>query len=277
MATRNAGAAAAAMLSIATATYVSCQKRQERQNEILLTTGEETTKLSRDDYKKYTKATERILDEVRLEIVRSVDTFKASADSAVQDTKLHAVVASRFLDLVTRSAVAMVDYKLHQQGWMGNNDLSAVHERTAASIYEACASHGGVLVKMGQYIATNTSGFLPQAYIDALTPLQDSCAPLSVEQVEEMLEQELRKIYGKQPAGNEPLWKDVFLEIDPVPLGSASLAQVHAATLLDGRRVALKVQRPNLDVTTRSDMLALNLLSRAVERAFPGSGFDWML
>ena len=74
--------------------------------------------------------------------------------------------------------------------------------------------------------------------------------------------------------GNGSPIDQVFLDFDPVPLGAASLAQVHSATLKDGRRVAIKVQRKNLSTTTKADMFALQILARAVDRAFPGSDFE---
>lgn len=217
-----------------------------------------------------------ILDEARNDIRWSIKNFNEVAGSTLTDTKVRAMVAARFLDVLTRSATAMLDYKFHEAFHKGE-DLHAVHARNAKSLHEACSTHGGLLVKLGQYVATTSGGFIPREYVDALKPLQDECAPLSVEQVLECIEKELRTIYPNHTHHEGPLWKLVFDEIEPVPLGSASLAQVHSATLKGGRKVALKVQRPNLDASTKADMVALTLLSRAVERSFPGTGFDWML
>jgi aarF domain-containing kinase len=202
------------------------------------------------------------------------------------------MVAGRFLDLMTRSGMAIVDYKLHgllykkkeEDGEEEDENEKAarhkLHTRNAESMYEACAQHGGLLVKMGQYLATTASTVLPTEYSNALARLQDNCAPMEYEQVRECIEAELSRLHGsKTPSdGVSTCWIDqIFDEIKERPLGSASLAQVHAATLKDGRRVALKVQRPNLNRTTMADLLALSILSKAVERAFPGSNFDWML
>jgi len=123
--------------------------------------------------------------------------------------------------------------------------------------------------------------FHKSSYIDTLRPLLDECAPLPFHEIEAVLEQELRWIATDNTTtiqyDETPCWKQTFIEIHPVPLGSASLAQVHKATLQDGTTVALKIQRPNLHKTVKADMLALSLLSKAVEWAFPKSGFDWML
>jgi predicted unusual protein kinase regulating ubiquinone biosynthesis (AarF/ABC1/UbiB family) len=214
--------------------------------------------------------TERILLEARNEMHDNIAQFRKI--KVVEDTKVKALVASRFIDLLSRSAVVMLEYKIHELLDRSDEELHEVHERSAKSLFDSCAGHGGLLVKLGQYMSNNGGGILPSEYVEALKPLQDACGPLPIETIHKCVEEELHKIFGK-----ECKIEDIFREIDPIPLGSASLAQVHAATLKDGRRIALKVQRPNLDITTKADMVALKALSRAVERAFPGSGFEWML
>lgn len=268
MATRRATMAATAVMvsSITAATYVSsCQEQQERDD------GKNT--LAFQPMTVSLDAAQRLLDETTLQLSRLQN---ATSDS-LQDAKIRVIVAGRFLDLLSRSAFAILDYKLAKVLYGEDVDLTSVHERTSQSMYEACCSHGGVLVKVGQYLVASGGGFIPQTYIDALRPLQDECAPLPLEEIEHVIEQEMRILYGNAISRDGPLWKQAFSEIDPVPLGSASLAQVHKATLQDGREVAIKIQRPNLDKTLRADMLALSLLSKAVEQAFPGAGFDWIL
>jgi ubiquinone biosynthesis protein len=76
---------------------------------------------------------------------------------------------------------------------------------------------------------------LPQQYIDELEHLQDDVPPMPYEQVEQTIEEELRARISK-----------LFASFDREPLGSASLGQVHAAELRDGRSVVVKAQRPNL-------------------------------
>ena len=56
-------------------------------------------------------------------------------------------------------------------------------------------------------------------------------------------------------------WQDVFAELDPTPLGSASIAQVHRARLHDGTVVAVKVRRPGIDATMEAD---ITLMRRTV-------------
>jgi predicted unusual protein kinase regulating ubiquinone biosynthesis (AarF/ABC1/UbiB family) len=93
---------------------------------------------------------------------------------------------------------------------------------------------GPAYVKLGQVLSTRPD-LLPQPYIDELEHLQDDVAPLPAAVVEDVLEEELGGRIAK-----------LFGSFDPDPLGSASLGQVHAATLRDGRPVVVKVQRPGI-------------------------------
>jgi ubiquinone biosynthesis protein len=93
---------------------------------------------------------------------------------------------------------------------------------------------GPAYIKLGQVLSTRPD-LLPRPYIDELEHLQDDVPPMPFEVVEQTLEEELRARISK-----------LFESFEPEPLGSASLGQVHAAILRDGRSVVVKVQRPNL-------------------------------
>ncbi len=93
---------------------------------------------------------------------------------------------------------------------------------------------GPAYIKLGQVLSTRPD-LLPRPYIQELEHLQDDVPQMSFEQVEQSIEQELHARISK-----------LFESFDPKPLGSASLGQVHAAELRDGRSVVIKVQRPNL-------------------------------
>ncbi len=101
---------------------------------------------------------------------------------------------------------------------------------------------GPSFVKIGQTLA-NRSEILPKAYCEELSKLQTSCDPLPFEDVKKAL----YDIYGQQ-------FEELFDSIDPKPLGSASLAQVHKARLTGGDIVAVKVQRPGVQVTMAQDI-----------------------
>lgn len=88
----------------------------------------------------------------------------------------------------------------------------------------------------------------PKAYTDRLMSLQDSVEPVPISVVRAVVRQDLLE--------GEPL-ENLFKEFDEVPLGSASIAQVHRAVLRDGREVAVKVQRPSEEPKLRGDIANL--------------------
>ncbi len=113
---------------------------------------------------------------------------------------------------------------------------------------------GPTFVKIGQGLSTRPD-FVPQPYIEALERMQDQVAPVPVEQIREVIESELGVRVSK-----------LFATFDEKPIAAASLAQVHAATLRDGRRVAVKVQRPDIANVIRSDLDLLASLAGKVDR-----------
>ena len=113
---------------------------------------------------------------------------------------------------------------------------------------------GPTFVKIGQALSTR-SDMVPPAYIAALERIQDEVQPLPFEQVREVVERELGLKLSQ-----------AFSGFDEVPLGSASLAQVHRAQLRDGRPVAVKVQRPDIVQGIREDLDALASLADKADR-----------
>src|SRR5690348_11584745 len=105
---------------------------------------------------------------------------------------------------------------------------------------------GPTFIKLGQILSTRHD-LLPAAYTEALSRLQDRVAPFPFEQAEHTIATEL----GVRPS-------KIFASIDPQPVASASLGQVHHATLRDGRSVAVKVQRPNIRPRVEEDLNALD-------------------
>jgi ubiquinone biosynthesis protein len=121
----------------------------------------------------------------------------------------------------------------------------------------AFAALGPTFVKFGQALSVR-SDVLPAALVHELTALQDAVPPMPLPEVVTCIEQEL----------GVP-WTRVFATVDPTPLGSASIAQVHQATLLTGEEVAIKVRRPGLAATIESDIAILDQLARLLVRRLP--------
>ncbi len=113
---------------------------------------------------------------------------------------------------------------------------------------------GPTFVKLGQILSTRPDLF-PVPYIIELSKLQDSVPPQEWKTMRTVLCEE----YGRDP-------EEIFTKIDVQPLGSASLAQVHAASMADGSQVVLKIQRPNITEIVNADLGILMDLAGLAQR-----------
>ncbi|MGH7765499.1 MAG: ABC1 kinase family protein [Candidatus Dormibacteraceae bacterium] len=112
---------------------------------------------------------------------------------------------------------------------------------------------GPTFIKLGQLLSTRYD-LLPDVYVDALARLQDDVTPFSFAEVEQIVNSELGLRMSK-----------AFAEFESVPIAAASLGQVHRATLRDGRRVAVKVQRPGVKKTVADDIDALEQIAEWID------------
>ncbi len=117
---------------------------------------------------------------------------------------------------------------------------------------------GTTFVKVGQILSTR-SDVLPSDFVQELTKLQDSLTPLPVEVIKEVIEKEFRR----------PV-EELFVSFDEKPLGVASIAQAHAATIRDGAEVVVKVQKPGVREQVTEDLEILREL--AASAAARGGG-----
>ena len=123
---------------------------------------------------------------------------------------------------------------------------------------------GSAFIKLGQLLSARPD-VLPADLVEELATLQDRVPAFPFAVVQDLLEQEL----GERCAE--------IIDLESEPLGSASLAQVHRASLRSGRQVVLKVQRPGLERTFRLDLEVMQQVAAAVQR-HPrwGRGRDWI-
>lgn len=112
---------------------------------------------------------------------------------------------------------------------------------------------GPTFVKLGQMLSTRPD-IVPAEFATALERMQEKVAPIALERIHAIIEQELGAPVSK-----------LFASFDPQPLGCASIAQVHRATLHDGRPVAVKVQKPEVAAQLRSDLEALRSFALAAD------------
>jgi ubiquinone biosynthesis protein len=116
---------------------------------------------------------------------------------------------------------------------------------------------GPTFVKLGQLLSTRPD-LLPESYITELTRLRDDVRPFPYEQVEQILIEE----FGR------PI-SEVFASVDPIPVASASISQVHRAVLPDGRTAALKVRRPDIVKVVQADLDIIRNLAQLMQRRLP--------
>jgi ubiquinone biosynthesis protein len=139
---------------------------------------------------------------------------------------------------------------------------AAARRRLARSLRAALDEGGVTFVKVGQLLSTRREA-LPAEFVEELTALQDRATPVPWEQVEAVLTAELGR-----PAG------EAFAEIDQEPLAAASVAQVHAARLLDGTEVVVKVRRPGIATVVERDLdILLRLAGTLEDRTSWGRSF----
>ncbi|WP_404549180.1 ubiquinone biosynthesis regulatory protein kinase UbiB [Dyella jejuensis] len=118
---------------------------------------------------------------------------------------------------------------------------------------------GPIFVKAGQVLSTRRD-LVPGDIADELALLQDQVPPFPGEQARAIIEREL-----KLPIDQ------LYASFDPVPLASASIAQVHGATLRDGRAVVVKVLRPRIDERIARDVSLLHSLGELAQRWHPNA------
>lgn len=114
---------------------------------------------------------------------------------------------------------------------------------------------GPTYVKLGQ-VLSNRPGLLPDALTTELSLLQDAVPPFTYTEAAAIIEREL----GAPP-------EQIYASFDPVPIASASIAQVHKAVLKSGEIVAVKIRRPGIDKIIRADIEVLRDIAGLMERS----------
>ncbi len=122
-----------------------------------------------------------------------------------------------------------------------------------------CEDMGPTFIKFGQIIASS-SGMFPDRYVQEFQRVLDRVKPFPFPAVEKTLQDEL----GPERAA-------ILMDIEPKPLASASIAQVHTARLKDGTSVVIKVQRPGIAARCVADMKIMRVMARVVARYRKGA------
>ena len=123
---------------------------------------------------------------------------------------------------------------------------------------------GSAFIKLGQLLSARPD-ILPAGWITELANLQDKVPSFAFETAEKILQKELQVKFQE------------ISDINQIPIGSASIAQVHKATLQDGREVIFKIQRPYLEKLFRLDLEVMQQVARVLQKNPAWSnGRDWV-
>jgi aarF domain-containing kinase len=161
---------------------------------------------------------------------------------------------TRNLNTLWTGLIITADYKINFTR-QNSDKIDQLHERTAKRILELCKNNGGLYIKFGQQMATVP--VLPAPYLRHLKQLYDKAPCFDYHIVEKIFLDE----FGILP-------NQIFKEFAKDPVASASIAQVHRATLKSGEFVAVKIQKPEIEKQTIWDMLGYRVVLRALEYFF---------
>ncbi|XP_074564879.1 uncharacterized protein LOC141821355 [Curcuma longa] len=157
-------------------------------------------------------------------------------------------ILNRRMKVFSLALIIYLDYKATQKkaAWFSRTKMDTVwaktHERNAKRVLNLMIEMEGLWVKLGQYLSTRAD-VLPEAYICLLKQLQDSLPPRPLEEVSQTIERELGKSMN-----------DIFSQFVEAPLATASIAQVHRATLKNGQEVVAKVQHNSIKEVILEDL-----------------------
>lgn len=170
---------------------------------------------------------------------------------------------SRMGSALLTTASICADYRL-QEVFRTNKDYC--HRKVAAKIGRLCAKNGGIYIKAAQHLAS-MDHILPKEYIIELSQLQDQAPVSPIKVVEQVFKEEI----GKEIS-------EIFSDICDVPIGSASIGQVHLARLKStGEQVALKIQHLNIKKDSEIDLNSFRIALKLIKRLFPTVNFDWIV
>lgn len=143
--------------------------------------------------------------------------------------------------------------------------LKACHKRCAERTFTAMELNGSIFIKLGQHLSS-MGYLLPAEWTTTFIPLQDKCPVSSFESIEDMYFRDTGRHIS-----------DDFDEFSRLPLGAASLAQVHTATLKGTQQsVAVKVQHPSLEEWVPLDLALTRYTFKTLKKAFPEYDMEWL-
>lgn len=177
--------------------------------------------------------------------------FEIANRDAKRLRTVFAIIARHgFGEFILRSPLAQKFVRREErQKWLETQSLLPASQRFKVLLEDL----GPTFVKFGQVLSMRAD-LIPQEFADALVKLQDHVRPVPFDEIIGVIE---RGLGG--PIGS------FFREVDPVPIGSASISQAHLARTLNGDKVVVKVQRPAIAEQMRGDLDLLYMLAKLLE------------
>lgn len=143
--------------------------------------------------------------------------------------------------------------------------LRACHKRCSERTLKAMEQNGSIFIKLGQHLSS-MNYLLPEEWTTTFIPLQDHCPVSSYESVADLVLKDT----------GAPI-EDYFEDFAREPIGAASLAQVHLATMREtGQKVAVKIQHPALAEWVPLDLSLTRLTFSTLKRFFPEYDLEWL-
>ena len=142
--------------------------------------------------------------------------------------------------------------RIDRKKFLKHPELSTVPARLRISMEKL----GGAFVKLGQLLSLRPD-LIPKEYIDEFSKLQDRVEEMPYDIIVSVIEQE----YGKK-------LNEIFLKFEKIPVASASVSQVHKAWLKNGKKVAVKIQRPGIEEKFEQDIALLKHIADLIERYY---------
>lgn len=228
----------------------------------------EVVSASFDLVRNVTENVDRLVNDVlgdARSVAREAEAFADAAGIRAAELKDLARATPRFARIVREGLRLLALHRIAaaRRALLGRDETAdaALHADTARRLHDLCIELRGGVLKLGQFASTRVD-LLPPVYVEALGRLQDRVPAVSTDAVLARIESELGPV----------TWR--FASFDAEPIAAASLAQVHAATLEDGREVVVKVQVPGVEDLVRADLAALRILAPLLAEIVPGADLD---
>lgn len=185
-----------------------------------------------------------------------------------EEAKYAATAVQRSSRVVSTLARNIYDYRKTLKRFEEEDydeQLKSCHLRCAKRTLRTLELNGSIYIKLGQHLSS-LNYLLPNEWCDTFIPLQDKCPVSSFDSIERMV---------LNDTGHH--LSEYFSEFEELPIGAASLAQVHRAVVrATGQKVAVKVQHPALDEWAKLDLALTRFSFETLKYWFPEYDLTWL-